>query len=193
MKHLRRVSALLPPFTRALIALLLLVTAIETARFGLRPTLAQLQSMGATQGLPIQLDDLWRFPVSSIMHVNIFHLLSNVLLLSIVCRRLELERGALLVAVIALVAGVFAAMGAVLIDRLPGVGASGIVSAYIGAAIVFDPRARTDTGREGWLSALVMAAMTAAGMSFGAHVSGAVIGAAIAGVWWLRTHGTRSS
>ena len=182
--------------TNVLIAILVVVTAIETIRGGpnsliLGPSSSQLVRLGADLG-PCTAYQPWRLLTSMFLHAGLIHLALNCYVLYIVGNVIEQELGWQRLLVIYFVSGLFASAMSFTFGQAvsltgplsPSVGASGAIFGLFGAFFAYNYRRRSlafyaaRTRSIGFLIVinLVLSFSLSSFIDWRAHVGGLVAG-----------------
>jgi membrane associated rhomboid family serine protease len=124
--------------------------------------------------------DYWTLLTSGFLHVNLFHLLSNMLALWILGTLLEPILGRLRFGLVYFVALLCGSLGVLLYSADPSVGASGAVFGLMGAAVIV-ARSRglnlMESGLGLWLGINLLITFTIPRISIGGHIGGLIGGA----------------
>lgn len=188
----------------ALLAVLVVVFCCElafpaTPASGDVPSIGTLALLGATTGARVfGHNEWWRIFTAPFLHGNVFHLASNAVVLVVACRWLERLVGWRWTLAIYCVSGVAGAWFSVIAHppQTVGVGASGAILGLLGALYVVSFRLGPDRMR-GKIrkvffivavpAMIPVAARSATGVDYAAHVAGAVVGSVLAftalGIW----------
>jgi rhomboid protease GluP len=167
------------PVTIGLVLVCLAVFAVQVAIAGWSPSAAELESMGGSSAAEIRRGHFWVVFTSNFLHVNVAHLLMNVVALLAVGLLLELRIGSKLLLATALLACLVATPVALVAGQTKvSVGASVILLAWVLVAVVLDPAMDEWLGPVGWgiLAAEVIIGIVVPGIDNLAHVAGAVVG-----------------
>jgi|SRR5215210_4536219 len=124
--------------------------------------------------------DYWTLLTSGFLHINLFHLLSNMLALWILGTMLEPILGRRRFGLVYFVALLCGSLGVLLVSPDPSVGASGAVFGLMGAAVVV-ARSRglnlMESGLGLWLGINLLITFTIPHISIGGHIGGLIGGA----------------
>ena len=124
--------------------------------------------------------DYWTLLTNGFLHVNLFHLLSNMLALWILGSLLEPILGRVRFGLVYFVALLCGSLGVLIYSASPSVGASGAVFGLMGAAVVV-ARSRglnlMESGLGIWLGINLLITFTIPRISFGGHIGGLIGGA----------------
>jgi membrane associated rhomboid family serine protease len=124
--------------------------------------------------------DYWTLLTSGFLHVNLFHLLSNMLALWILGTLLEPLLGRLRFGLVYFVALLCGSLGVLLYSADPSIGASGAVFGLMGAAVVVARNRGLNLMESGlgiWLGINLLITFTIPHISIGAHIGGLIGGA----------------
>jgi membrane associated rhomboid family serine protease len=176
-----------PWVTSAFLVLCCGVFVWQLARFGFVFTEREVDAAGAfSVDLP---GAWWRFWAANVLHGNVGHITANMTIWCLIAFHVERAVGKLRMLALVVVGAAGTSLGA-MIDHPheAGLGASGIVFAAMGLAVVMDPRARHAIGKFGVTMSIlgVMISFTP-GISTGGHMggltAGVLLGLVIRGVW----------
>lgn len=121
----------------------------------------------------------WRFWVANVLHGSVSHLVGNMSLWLLVAIMVERVVGAwrMVLLVVAGAAGTSSGMW-ISAPHSVALGASGVLFACFGFAVLLDPRARRPIGRFGWALTIIGLTLStfAPGIASGGHVGGLVAG-----------------
>lgn len=182
-----------PPLTIGLIVLLTAVFVWELAVGALNDEQALLRA-GALNRAAVLRGEVWRIPMSTLLHGNFDHLLSNCLGLFLMGLAVEHAFGATAAGTIYVAAGLIGAAFCVAFEGHTTVGASGAIFGWWGAAIAFYYRHRqrllTRDARVGfvlliWAAWTILSGFLSPQISNFSHLGGLLAGAATA--WFLPT------
>ncbi|MBC7460900.1 MAG: rhomboid family intramembrane serine protease [Thermoleophilia bacterium] len=121
----------------------------------------------------------WRFWVANVLHGSVSHLVGNMSLWLLVAIMVERVVGAwrMVLLVVAGAAGTSSGMW-ISAPHSVALGASGVLFACFGFAVLLDPRARRPIGRFGWALTVIGLTLStfAPGIASGGHVGGLIAG-----------------
>ena len=169
-----------PVVTLAFAALCTGVFLWQVTRHGLFPSEADIRAVGVFS------TDLegswWRFWTANVLHGGVDHLVGNMSLWLLVASMVERVVGHLRMLALIVVGAAGTSLGMIVSGPHDlSLGASGVVFASFGLAVLLDPRARRSIGRFGWaLAAFGLGLSTfTPGIASGGHVGGLLAGAAL--------------
>ena len=142
-----------------------------------------LSEAGELSRSTIASGDFWTLLSSGFLHVNLFHLLSNLLALWILGTMLEPMLGRVRFALVYFVSLLCGSLGVLVFSGDPSVGASGAVFGLMGAAIlVMRDRGLNpmESGLGLWLGLNLIITFTIPRISIGGHIGG-LVGGLLAG------------
>jgi membrane associated rhomboid family serine protease len=145
---------------------------------------ANLADAGELSRFTMASGDFWTLLTSGFLHVNLFHLLSNMLALWILGTMLEPMLGRWRFALVYFVSLLCGSLGVLLLSADESVGASGAVFGLMGAALVV-MRSRgvnpMESGLGLWLGLNLLITFAIPHISIGGHIGG-LIGGALVGL-----------
>ncbi|MCW2924244.1 MAG: Rhomboid family, partial [Thermoleophilia bacterium] len=173
------------PATASLVAAIAVTWAYERARFGARPTIAELHVLGGLSWDALRLGEPWRLPAASLLHASWRHVLEDAAAVAAVGVVLERRTSSPAVAATLALGCIGASVGALV--QLPGgltIGASGLVFALLGLGATLPGRGVRVVAAVLLVAGLVAGAaalLTASPghaevTSLGSHIGGAVAG-----------------
>lgn len=146
---------------------------------------ANLADAGAVSRGTMAAGDYWTLLSSGFLHVNLFHLLSNLLALWILGTMLEPMLGRVRFALVYFVSLLCGSLGVLVFSADPSVGASGAVFGLMGAAIVVMRNRGLNPMESGlglWLGLNLLITFTIPRISIGGHIGGLIGGALVGSV-----------